>query len=105
MKKKILSSDLDLVHVQDGMMALESLKIRKPNVIVIDLILPGMDGFELLEAINKDKSMDDVPKMILSNLSKSSDIDRAKSLGVKKYLVKASTSLDQVIVEIKSLCK
>jgi hypothetical protein len=49
--------------------------------------------------------MEDVPKMILSNLSKTGDIDRAKSLGVKKYLVKASTSLDQVIVEIKSLCK
>lgn len=105
LKKKILSSGLDLVHVQDGMMALESLKTRKPDVIVADLILPGMDGFELIEAINKDKTMDDVPKMILSNLSKTGDIDRAKSLGVKKYLVKASTSLDQVIVEIKSLCK
>jgi len=77
----------------------------KPDVIVVDLILPGMDGFELLEAINKNKDMIDVPKMVLSNLSKTGDIDRAKSLGAKKYLVKASTSLDQVIIEIKSLCR
>ena len=105
LKKKIISSGFDLTHVQDGTAALESLKTIKPDVIVADLILPGMDGFELIEAINKDKNMEDVPKMILSNVSKTGDIDRAKSLGVKKYLVKASTSLDQVIVEIKSLCK
>lgn len=105
LKKKILSSGLDLTHVQDGGSALEALKNLKPDVIVVDLILPGMDGFELLDAFNQNQSLANVPRMVLSNLSKTGDIDKAKSLGAKKYLVKASTSLDQVIIEIKSLCK
>jgi CheY-like chemotaxis protein len=103
--KKIVSSGFDLVHVKDGEEALNSLMGRIPDVIIVDLILPGLNGFEILEKIKNDDRFKNVPTMVLSNLSKVSDIDRAKSLGAKKFLVKASTSLDQVIVEIKDLCK
>jgi DNA-binding response OmpR family regulator len=103
--KKIVSSGFDLVHVKDGEGALSSLLSRIPDVIIVDLILPGMNGFEILEKIRNDERFKGIPTMVLSNLSKVSDIDRAKSLGAKKFLVKASTSLDQVIVEIKDLCK
>lgn len=103
--KKLISSGFDLVHVKDGEGAISSLEGRIPNVIIVDLILPGMNGFEILEKIKNDDRFKNVPTMVLSNLSKVSDIDRAKSLGAKKFLVKASTSLDQVIVEIKDLCK
>jgi len=103
--KKLMSSGFDLVHVKDGEEAFNSLTLRIPDVIVVDLILPGMNGFEILEKIKSNDNLKNIPCMVLSNLSKVSDIDRAKSLGVQKYLVKASTSLDQVIVEIKELCK
>ncbi len=103
--KKISTSGFDLNHVKDGEAALEALKTFVPEVIIVDLILPGMNGFEILEAIKANDSLKNVPKMVLSNLSKVADIDKAKSLGASKYLVKASTSLEQVIVEIKDLCK
>lgn len=105
LEKKIVSSGFDLTHVKDGEGAIEAVKTMKPDVIIIDLILPGMNGFEILEALRANDSLKNVPKMILSNLSKVTDIDKAKSLGASKYLVKASTSLEQVIVEIKDLCR
>lgn len=85
--------------------ALEAVKTLVPDIIIIDLILPGMNGFDILEALNKFESIKGVPRMVLSNLSKVADIDKAKSLGAIKYLVKASTSLDQVIKEILEILK
>lgn len=105
LEKKIISSGFDLNHVKDGEGAIQALKSFKPDVIIIDLILPGMNGFEILEALRSVESIKNVPRMVLSNLSKVTDIDKAKSLGASKYLVKASTSLEQVIVEIKDLCR
>ena len=105
LSKKLVSSGFDLVHVRDGESAITSLSTRVPDVIIVDLILPGLNGFEILEKIKNDENLRKIPSMVLSNLSKISDIDRAKSLGIKKFLVKASTSLDQVIVEIKDLCR
>lgn len=103
--KKLISSGFDLMHAKNGEEALTMIRSRKPDVIVVDLILPGLNGFEIIQRINEDEELKKIPKMVLSNLSKVSDMDRAKSLNVKKYLVKASTSLDQVVVEIKDMCK
>lgn len=103
--KKLTSSGFDLVHVRDGESALNSLHSRIPDVVIVDLILPGMNGFEIIESIKKDDNLKNIPIMVLSNLSKVSDIDKAKSLGAKKFLVKASTSLDQAVMEIRDLCK
>lgn len=105
LEKKLISTGFDLTHVRDGEGALEAVKTLVPDIIIIDLILPGMNGFDILEALNKFDSIKGVPRMVLSNLSKVADIDKAKSLGAIKYLVKASTSLDQVIKEILEILK
>lgn len=105
LEKKLISSGFDLIHSKNGEDALKALESFKPDIIVIDLILPGMNGFEILEKMKEIESLKGVPRMVLSNLSKVSDIDKAKSLGVSKYLVKASTSLDQVIAEIRDISK
>jgi CheY-like chemotaxis protein len=105
MEKKLVSSGFDLVHVKNGEEALNSLQSRIPDLIVVDLLLPGMSGFDILEKIKEIETLKKVPRMVLSNLNKSSDIEKAKSLGANKFLVKASTSLDQIVVEVKELCK
>ena len=73
-------------------------------MIVLDLLLPGIGGFEVLQEINKDAGLRNVPVMILSNLSKPTDIERAKVLGAKRFLIKAATSLEQIVKEIRILC-
>lgn len=101
--KKLVASGFDLFHAKNGEEALEALKSVVPDAIAVDLILPGMSGFDILEAVNKDDRIKNVPKMILSNLSKPSDIEKARSLGATKFLVKATTSLDQIVSEIKTM--
>ena len=76
-----------------------------PDGIVIDLLMPGIGGFEILQALRADERLKNVPVMILSNLSKPSDIEKAKAFGVRKYLVKAATSLDRVVAEVTDLCR
>ncbi len=77
----------------------------RPDVIVLDPLIPGMSGFDVLQKIKSVDSLKNVPVMILSNLNKQSDIDRAKLLGAQKFLVKAAASLDQIVLEIKNISK
>ena len=101
--KKLISSGFDLFHAKNGEEALEALKSSIPDMVVVDLMLPGMSGFDILQKMQMDPQLKKIPSMVLSNLSKPSDIEKAKMLGAKKFLVKAATSLDQIVDEIKGL--
>ncbi|MFA6602100.1 MAG: response regulator, partial [Candidatus Paceibacterota bacterium] len=103
--KKLTSSGFDLFHALNGEQAINYLKNNKPDLVAVDLLLPGMSGFDILAAIKADSTLEKVPKMVLSNLSKTADIDKAKSLGANKFLVKASTSLDQIVAEIRDMAR
>jgi len=105
LSKKLTSVGFILFLAKNGQEAIDYLKDSVPDGVVLDLLLPGMGGFEVLEVIKKDTRTSFVPVMILSNLSKQSDIERSKVLGAQKYLVKAAVSLDQIVAEIKDLCK
>ena len=102
--KKFISSGFDLIHVINGEEALQSLETSMPDVIVLDLLLPGMGGLDIMQKIDMNPKYKKIPIMILSNLDKQSDRDKAKMLGAKKFLVKAGTSLDQIVEEIKEMC-
>jgi DNA-binding response OmpR family regulator len=87
-------------YARNGEEALEILKTEVPDVIVLDLILPGMHGFEVLKAIRADTRLAAVPVIILSNLGQKEDADRALQLGATKHLIKAEHDLDDIISEI-----
>jgi CheY-like chemotaxis protein len=104
--KKLASSGFYLFLAKNGQEALDHLKDSVPDGIVLDLLLPGMSGFDILQSIKKnDGDLARVPVMILSNLSKQSDVERAKVLGAQKFIVKAAVSLDQIVAEVRDLCK
>ena len=103
--KKLQSSGFNLIHATNGEEALQQLQSVTPQGIVVDLLLPGMNGFDILERIRKDARFAKTPVMVLSNLSKPSDIEKAKNLGAQKFMVKAIASLDQIVAEIRSLIK
>jgi len=103
--KKLISSNFDLFHAKNGEEALEALKQSIPDVIVVDLLLPGMNGFDILQHVHDDERLKHIPPMVLSNLSKPSDIERAQILGAKKFMVKATASLEQIGAAIRELCK
>lgn len=99
------SHGLEVCPVLDGTKALEVTKKEKPDIIILDLLLPGVSGFEFLEAIRKDQEIKDTKIIVLSNINQDSDKEKAMKLGVKEYLVKADTSLDHVSDKIVELLK
>jgi len=89
----------------DGEIGFNTAKEIKPDLILLDLILPKMDGFEVLEELKKEESTKDIPIIILTNLESSQDIERALVLGAKTYLVKANYDLKDVIQKVKENIK
>ena len=103
--KKFQTSGHILLKASDGPEALKILETETPDVIVLDIMLPGMDGFEILQKIKMNEKLRTIPIIMLSNLSKPSDIEKAKTLGAQKFLVKAAVSLDEIVREVEALAK
>lgn len=103
--KKLISSGFDLTHTKNGEETLRELENIVPDIIIVDLLLPGMSGFEILEKVKERDRLKSIPVMVLSNLSKSSDIEKAKALGAQRFMVKAASSLDQIVAEVHNLLK
>lgn len=74
-----------------------------PDVILLDIILPGMDGFEVLERIKKNEKVKNIPVLVLSNLSQKNDIDRAKELGAEDFMVKSNFTPGEISKKIKDI--
>ncbi len=101
---KFSQNNFDVYTGSGGTQAIEKLKGGlKPDIILMDIIMPDLDGFEMLEEINKEKLSPDSVKIILSNKSEQSDIDRGNSLGAVGYIVKASSTPLEVIEQVMDI--
>lgn len=84
--------------------ALEKLKSGfVPDVMILDIIMPVMDGFEFLEKVNEEKLMPNTIKILLSNRGQQSDITRGESLGAAGYIVKASNTPSEVVEKVTEI--
>lgn len=92
---KLKSEGFTVDSASDGSEGIELIKKNKYDLIILDLIMPVMDGFEVLEKLNENKNK--VPVIVMSNLGQQEDIERAKSLGAKDYLIKANTPLNKIV--------
>ncbi len=101
--RKLSTEKCILLHAKDGESALSLVENEIPDVILLDILLPGMNGFELLEKLKANPRLENIPVIILSNLNQKSDIERGKSLGAARFLIKATLKLDQVIGEIEQV--
>jgi DNA-binding response OmpR family regulator len=101
MSKKLLSMGYDVVSAADGESGLVMIKESRPDVVLLDLILPGINGFEVLEMAKKDPETANVPIVILSNLGQGEDIERGLKLGAKDFLVKAHFTPQEIINKLK----
>lgn len=98
---KFSQNNFEVFTAENGLQSLSKLKGGlQPDVILMDLIMPDMDGFEMLEKINAEKLSKNSIKIVLSNKSQQSDIDRSNSLGASGYIVKASSTPLEVINQV-----
>ncbi len=74
---------------------------KKPDLVLLDLILPKVNGFDVLKKLKEDKETKDIPIIVLTNLEGMGDVNKAIELGATTYLVKASYSLKEVVEKIK----
>jgi DNA-binding response OmpR family regulator len=92
------------LYAGDGQEAVKLYDTYKPKFILLDLMLPTMDGFAVLEAIrSRPDEGKTVPIVVVSNLGQASDQERAKSLGATSYMVKAEVDIDEIVSKIESM--
>jgi DNA-binding response OmpR family regulator len=85
----------------DGEKGLKMIKEKKPDLILLDIILPKMDGFEILKIIKADKTLKRIPVILLTNLSQKDEVKRGLELGADDYLIKAHFMPSEVVKKIK----
>lgn len=101
--RKLSSEGFDVQNAIDAQAAFAILEERKPKIILCDLILPGVDGFEILRRIKADPKIADVPVVILSNLGQKEDLEKAMTLGAKDFMVKANFTLDEIVTKVRGI--
>jgi len=100
--RKLDSEGFDTLEAIDGEEGIILAGKEKPNLILLDLILPGMHGFDVLKKIKENPEIKSIPVIILSNLGQRDDVDQAVALGAADYLIKAHSSPSEIVEKIKS---
>ena len=99
---KFNNEGFDIEKALDGESGLEKAKSILPDFILLDIIMPKMDGFAVLKALKEDVKTKNIPVMLLTNLGQEEDIERGKELGIVGYLVKANTTPSEVVKAVKN---
>lgn len=101
--RKLLSSGFKVENAVDAKATFEILDRWKPDIILLDLILPDVDGFEILAQLKKDTRFTAIPVIILSNLGEQKDIDRAMSLGAQEFMIKVNFNLEEIATHVQKV--
>jgi DNA-binding response OmpR family regulator len=97
--------NFNVIPAHDGVEALEMIRTHLPNIILLDVIMPGKNGFEVLEEIKKDPKISDIPVIILSNLGQDRDIEKGKELGAVDYVIKSNFTISEIVKKIEENIK
>jgi len=91
--------------VGDGEATFNKIKEKKPDLVILDLVLPHIDGWEILRQIKEDPAINQIPVIIFSNLGQKSDIEKSQAMGATKYLIKSQYTPSEVVEEVKKILK
>lgn len=103
LSQKLGASGFSVLLAADGREAVDKAKQEKPAVVLLDLMLPVLDGFEVLKNIKADGEIKSVPVIVLSNLGEKDEVQRALELGAVDYLIKAHFTPDEIIAKVREV--
>jgi len=103
--KKLEQEGFSVESAKDGEEALLKIKEKVFDLVLLDIVLPKLDGWQVLQEIRKDPRFEKTKIVVLSNLGQKSEVEKGVDLGAAKYLIKANYSPSQMVKEIKKILK
>jgi DNA-binding response OmpR family regulator len=100
---KFTQEGYEVVQAENGKDGLEAAKKNPPDIILLDIILPQMDGFTVLKSLKADPKTKNIPVVLLTNLGQDGDVKKGLELGAVDYLIKANFTPSQVVDKVKSV--
>ena len=101
LKKKLNQQGYEVSIATDGKEGLEKIEREKPDLVLLDIIMPKMGGFEVMEEMKKKEELKDIPVIVISNSGQPVELDKARSLGAKDWLIKTEFDPQEVIEKVK----
>jgi DNA-binding response OmpR family regulator len=105
--QKLKASGFNVVEAEDGAKAIKTAEKEKPDLMLLDLMLPEVDGFGVLESVrgSSDKELAQTPVIILTNLWSKEEIIKTKNLGVSAYIIKAYMTTEEILEKVNEVIK
>ncbi|EKE25426.1 MAG: response regulator receiver modulated diguanylate cyclase/phosphodiesterase [uncultured bacterium] len=97
------AENFEVIYAEDGEIGAQMAISEKPDLILLDIVLPKKDGYQVLQEIKGEAEMKHVPIVLLTNLGSISDVEKALEMGATTYLVKADYKLEEVTEKIKEI--
>lgn len=101
--QKLTKENYQVVEAFDGEDGIKKIKEEKPDLVLLDLILPGIDGFEVLSKMKEDTSFTNTPVIIFSNLGQKEDVEKGLKLGAIDYMIKAHFTPGEIIEKVNKV--
>ena len=95
----------DIRTAEDGLQTLAKIEEKIPQFLLLDIVLPHLDGWQVLKKIQENPKLKKIIIIVLSNLGQKEEVDKAKALGARKFLIKAHYEPDQIIKEVENILK
>lgn len=92
-----------VITAEDGEEALAQIKSQRPNLVIMDVIIPKVNGFEVLKTMHADPQLAAIPVLILTNLSQSSDVQEARNYGAIDFLSKFNVSFEDLLLRVQQI--
>ena len=100
---KLESENFEVVTAKDGIVGIRIIEKQKPDIVLLDIVMPKIDGFSVLKTIKKNPELKEIPIVLLTNLSQKENVERGFELGADSYIIKAHFTPSEVVKKIKDI--
>ncbi len=100
---KLAMEGFEAQKANDGATGFELVKQTKPSIVLLDIIMPKIDGFGVLKMIKDDPTLKDIPVVLLTNLGQDEDIKKGKQLGAADYFIKSNHTPAEVVQKVRQI--
>ena len=100
---KFTQEGYEVIQAENGQDGIDLASVKNPDIILLDIILPQVDGFTVLKTLKSNPKVKDIPVVLLTNLGQDGDVKKGLEMGAVDYLIKANFTPSQVVDKVKSV--